>query len=414
MLSKKNSLICEGNSPDHVLAMNSFCGQMFRNVADFNAASAEQANAVVYVCGDVDALCAQLDAKLTVLAVRELCNNFQERGGDRYRVVSLGQLPVNVHNLGVMFPKLFDDPTDLYDAITKEHVLQGLKLSNKPTEAFRKGIYLTPVVEYGDETHFHVLRCSTNLDGPTENFRATDKRIVGAVNEVRERFFEGSAELNHVLAQTYHNHRSEDGREKKAKISSHSDKTKDMPEGGLIAFCTFYQGYSGDSFSESEGHRRAVNEAASLHSFDYAFGKHDVTVLTKLRFRLKPEAEALHPDLVKQFDVTFFPNSVFIISLTTNRLYTHETVPSLLPVDKIPVRMGYVIRCSNTRAIHRDGQTFLVKSDNSVVPLHPPDGKGLKELSDSYYLENTTIQKIDYRDRFFFSMNSGDYLKPVP
>lgn len=86
------------------------------------------------------------------------------------------------------------------------------------------------------------MRCSTNLDGPTENFRQTDIEIVNAVNGVRAKFFEDSASLNHVLAQTYHNVKNDEGKSKKAKISRHSDKTKDMPDNGLLAFCTFYQG----------------------------------------------------------------------------------------------------------------------------------------------------------------------------
>ena len=32
-------------------------------------------------------------------------------------------------------------------------------------------------------THFKLLRCSTNLDGPTENFKDTDREIVNKLNE---------------------------------------------------------------------------------------------------------------------------------------------------------------------------------------------------------------------------------------
>jgi len=58
------------------------------------------------------------------------------------------------------------------------------------------------------------------------------------------------AELNHVLAQVYHNTAASTGaggveghvstKEKKARIKSHSDKTKDMPVNGVMAVCTFY------------------------------------------------------------------------------------------------------------------------------------------------------------------------------
>ena len=30
----------------------------------------------------------------------------------------------------------------------------------------------------------------------------------------------------------------------------------------------------------------------------------------------------------ERFEVTFYPNSVFIIPLSTNQLYTHETCPA--------------------------------------------------------------------------------------
>ncbi len=43
-----------------------------------------------------------------------------------------------------------------------------------------------------------------------------------------------------MLAQTYHNSTTEDGKQKKARISRHSDKTKDMPSNSVMAFCTFY------------------------------------------------------------------------------------------------------------------------------------------------------------------------------
>ena len=72
--------------------------------------------------------------------------------------------------------------------------------------------------------------------------------------------------MNHVLAQAYWNHfepfsesgsevessnahpepslgdvRSHMGKSIRAKIKAHSDKTKDMPENGVMAFSTFYE-----------------------------------------------------------------------------------------------------------------------------------------------------------------------------
>jgi hypothetical protein len=80
-----------------------------------------------------------------------------------------------------------------------------------------------------------LLRCSSNLGGPTDNFRETDSVILNAVNETCANLFEQKVDLNHVLAQVYTNSSGH-----KAKIKAHSDKTKDMPRNGVIAFVTFY------------------------------------------------------------------------------------------------------------------------------------------------------------------------------
>lgn len=281
----------------------------------------------------------------------------------------------------------------------QEHAFQSLTLADKPGSAFRQGIYLTKVEEDADALLFRVLRCSTNLAGPTDNLRGTDVDILRQVNAMRELFFVGSAELNHVLAQTYHNS-SVAGKQKKAKISEHSDKTKDMPDNGLIAFCTFYEGFASGLGS------------AQQHGFDWVYGKSCKSVLTKLRFRLKKQAH--DGRLEEQFDVTLFPNSVFIIPLLMNRLYTHEILPSELNVEHVPTRLGYVIRCSNTEAVHVQGHTWVKRrTDAQLVKLEPPTTEGLKELRQLYYLENTTTDQVNYTDRFFFSMNSGDYLPPL-
>src|SRR6185369_16017351 len=111
------------------------------------------------------------------------------------------------------------------------------------SKAHRTGIYLTPVSQHGDELHFRLLRCSTNLSGPTESFCATDHRIIDALNHETDGLFRDHAPLNHVLAQLYANTPAVDGQKQtKAKISPHADKTKDMPVNGIMAFCTFYDG----------------------------------------------------------------------------------------------------------------------------------------------------------------------------
>jgi hypothetical protein len=318
--------------------------------------------------------------------------------------VSLDEVPLNIHNAGVFIKSFFASGCDYFALISKEHQFQCLTESNKPGTSYRKGIYITDVrknvrreseksekSEESEELSFNLLRCSTNFEGPTDNFRPTDLEIVEKVNELSTYFFKEKAELNHVLAQIYNNVVVEN-KEKKAKIKEHSDKTKDMPRNALMAFCTFYD--------------RPVK---------------DYRELTKLRFRLKKVEK--YPQMTPEFDIVLSPNSVFLMSLQTNRLYTHEIIPSILPVDKLPVRMGYVIRCSNTEAVHRDGKTYIKKCslnasiDNfdsncySLTPLRRSTPEEFSELKRLYSEENKSDKIVRYGP-VDFSMNEGDYMKP--
>ena len=129
-----------------------------------------------------------------------------------------------------------------------------------------------------------------------------------------------------------------------------------------------------------------------------------------MRFKLKDMVT--DETLKKQFDITLYPNSVFIISLLTNRLYTHEIIPSGLPINKLPTRMGYVIRCSNTKAVFKDEQTYINENGN-YVKLDEPTVDGIKELKDLYFKENTGINIVDYKQKFYFRLNKVDYVQPI-
>jgi hypothetical protein len=74
--------------------------------------------------------------------------------------------------------------------------------------------------------------------------------------------------------------------------------------------------------------------------------------------------------------------------------------------------MGYVIRCSDTEAIYKNGQTFIVdnKTNNLIRMVEPSDSE-VKRLKDLYYKENMFSDVVEYKD-FHFSLNNGDYLKP--
>lgn len=188
--------------------------------------------------------------------------------------------------------------------------------------------------------------------------------------------------------------------EKKAKIKSHSDKTKDMPKNAIMAFCTFYKSYYDGKFNDDRlKHLKESN-------YDYCYK--NISALTVLRFKKKPMVEG---NYINKFDIVLYPNSLFLMPLSTNRLYTHEIVPSVLPINMIPTRMGYVIRCSNTTAIYKNNCTFI-KDDTGMHILEPITSNDADALREKYYKENTTIEKINY-DNIYFSMNSGDYKKPI-
>jgi hypothetical protein len=217
--------------------IDNFCGKVVTGFSDIQGESTEKR---IYVCGDVSAIKEELHP---VYIIKELSTNYENNTS---HVVTLGQVPIVISNAGVYFRKLFTD-NSYFDKIKSEHAFQELTESNKPSKAFRKGIYLTKVTkaenEEGNEVlHYRLLRCSSNLTGPTDNFRATDHQIIDTLNDAVKYVFEYKTELNHVLAQIYENRaRTEDNdKEVKSRIKAHCDKTKDMPKEGLIVFCTFY------------------------------------------------------------------------------------------------------------------------------------------------------------------------------
>ncbi|MGZ9932588.1 hypothetical protein ACXNSR_22270 [Streptomyces sp. NC-S4] len=390
----RNILVAPSTSPDSDL-IRDFFGSVI-TPEDLVSGSPDLAGKTVYLCGDVSGIGGhRLDAAERVFVVRELSH-----GGDEtpWPVVGVGRVPVRVHGAGVYYRRFFDLGDDHFGRILAEHAFQSLTESTKPGTAHRSGIYLTPVERDGDELHFRLLRCSTNLSGPTEGFRATDTRIVEALNREAATVFRDQAPLNHVLAQIYHNTlATAERKQSKAKISAHADKTKDMPVNGVMAFCTFYDGLE---------RLRPMAEDA----FDY--GVKRASGLTRLHFRLKePVGDIDGVALPAQFALTLYPGSVFFMPLSTNRLYTHEIRPSTLGAEALPTRLGYVVRCSSAEAVHKDGHTFL-KAAGDPVKLGPPTPEGMDELRRLYAEENRTSSFIDYGDAFLFSMNTGDYAAP--
>ena len=169
-----------------------------------------------------------------------------------------------------------------------------------------------------------------------------------------------------------------------------------MPANGLIAFCTFY----------SSDVREYIEPSHDRFNRYYR----DASVLTQLRFRLKKEVH--DSPLAKEFRVPLYPDSVLLISLSTNRLYTHEICPPTLPVGRFPTRLGYVVRCSKTKAIFKDDSTFIQREGKEDVELQKATPAEFAELKKLYQEENVTANKIEYKD-VYFSFNEGDYNRPL-
>jgi hypothetical protein len=417
LLYNKHMLFCIGNSSDkqsqeltdelNYIKQN-FCGILLDNEEFIEKLSfTNNYNTNFYFCGDINKILSivqlttlQENPSFKLYLIKNLAWNYETDINKFNQIINSGEVPINIHKVGVYFRNLFDSNSDYFEQLNNEHQFQVLKESNKPSESYRKGIYLSKVEEIDNNIHFNLLRCSTNFNGPTDNFRNTDTLIVNKVNEISERFFDTKADLNHVLAQVYFNSKNggeSKNEERKAKIKEHSDKTKDMPRNGLMAFCTFYKDYLKNQVTKSKN-----------DPYDYVYK--GTSVLTILRFRLKSSVN--DDSLVKKFDIVLYPNSVLIMSLETNRLYTHEIVPSVLPVDLLPTRLGYVIRSSKTKSVFKDGQTYIVDDENKLIKLEKPTPEDIQNLRKQYYKENISTELMNY-ENIYFSMNDGDYKKPI-
>jgi len=365
------NVICETN-----IGYN-FCGIVY----DTNEVEITT-NYYIYIAGDIEQIYNKIKHNKNIFIIRDLSYNFEMIEND-VQIINIGKVPINIYNVGIYFEQFFDMKIDYFNKLRDEHQFQSLTESNKSSMAFRKGIYITNVEkDNNDDLHFHLLRCSSNLEGSTDNMRETDNEIMQNVNNIVQYFFGKKTDLNHVLAQIYENDIQNN---RKAKIKDHSDKTKDMPRNGLMAFCTFYKYDENIKYSEP--------------------------VYTKLRFRLKPMVNDIR--LNKLFDIVLYPNSVFLMPLSTNKLYTHEIIPSNFPIEKLPIRMGYVIRCSKTKAIYKNetNKTYIIENNNEHKELKEPDEEGIMELKKLYFKENTKDEIIEY-GKFYFSLNKGDYMRP--
>lgn len=401
LITNKHFLILDNNQINHLnfddeieFLNNNFCGNVITNIDDINI---DNDNINCYLTGDIDNIIYKFSENNKIFIIKELSYNYNIDDAN-INLTNLGQVPININNVGVFFRNYFTNNINFFNYINYEHHFQGLTAYNKDFNSNRKGLYITNVEEDDEENiKFNLLRCSTNLDGPTDNFRETDHMIINNLNTISNDFFTQQIEFNHVLAQIYENKLIKN-KEIKATIKQHSDKTKDMNKNALMAFCTFYKEYDNNSFNIPN---------IKKNGFDYYYKKS--SILTKLRFKLKDTVD--DTNLVKEFDIVLYPNSIFIMSLKTNRLYTHEIVPSHLPIKYLPTRLGYVVRCSSTKAIYKNNQTYIINDNNELTPLEEITQEQVNNIKSLYFIENTTTDMV-YYNNINFSMNDGDYLQP--
>ena len=226
LLLRSNILLCLDISVPDILV--NFCGIIIsdKNEYDIFIANHINNNFITYIVGDIGKNYEYIK-KITLNPKRyylikyfiTITDNFKNTLNMSYFIfVMIGEVPINIKNVGIYFRNFFDIDIDFFDKINKEHQFQSITESNKISNAYRTGIYLTDVYQENNDVHYKLLRCSSNLAGPTENFKEIDKYILKKINDITPYYFLNCSELNHVLAQTYHNS-TIDNMEKKAKIN---------------------------------------------------------------------------------------------------------------------------------------------------------------------------------------------------
>lgn len=397
LCSKRNVLIWLGPGSTSTDIEEKFFGTVVKTADQI--ASLDFAYKNVYICGDAALTLSLIKGRFvacTAKVVEDLAENIPENHQNR---ITSDELPTKVFGVGVFYNKMPYLPRgiNLFSAIQSAHTLQDLRESDKEGVSFRKGIYLSDVDYFTNgDLMFNVLRCSTNLDGPTDRFTCVDKVLLEALNTASHNCFDNAATINHVLLQRYENKNN-----KKAAIKEHSDKSEDMPSNAVMAFVTTYDPSTMPPEAKQEGN-------------DWKYKK--TSVLTRLQFRLK-EGVTPTKDMPDAFDVLLYPDSVLFIPLSTNRLYTHCTKASVLPFDKIPERSSYVARCSNVQVLHCAGDNtnyvIIDPKTGKKKAMQPITEESKEWLRNKYLEENRTAAVVDYgSEPILFSMNKGDYLKP--
>ena len=197
--------------------MDHFCGSVTNHLSEIKNI---QSDIKIYACGDFSNIEIS-DVEFNI--IKDLSLNYENFLSQKTQLISLGEVPIIISNAGVYFRNLFPE-NDYFNKIKSEHEFQYLTESTKDSKAFRTGIYLTEILKETENNtevfNFHLLRCSSNFTGPTDNFRETDHFIIHKLNECVKYVFEKDVKLNHVLAQIYENTQKTEHSQKEIKAKA--------------------------------------------------------------------------------------------------------------------------------------------------------------------------------------------------
>ena len=140
-----------------------FCGETVFSLEDVADRLKEEKKKLVYIAGDVQLIWKTIPEffRTSTFVITDYSYHLEEvKKSFTPLEVRVGQVPRNVHGVGVWLPDFFDSKTDYFEEVQKAHPFRSLRLSTKPDEAYRTGTYLSRVWQEEKKTHFHLLRCS--------------------------------------------------------------------------------------------------------------------------------------------------------------------------------------------------------------------------------------------------------------
>jgi hypothetical protein len=349
-----------------------FCGKVVENVREIK----RSINTIIYFCGN--ALRSPLDA----FVIKELSYNITTQS-----TVSLGAVPINISGAGIMFRRFFTKDC-IFSEITNDRAFKQVTENCGSEKIAHTGLFLSPVERHRDGLKYYIQRSRMVCSEPLSCMKTIDAEITSLVNVSVNSFFKSKVRFNHIFADLH-----SPAENRKYKPFNKSENTKDMHADALIAYCTFYKDYDGLDF---------IRQSSDDSIFDCAYG--GTSIFPKMRFKLKRDAP-LDKYMRNSFTVTLYPNSLFVISLSTNRFYTHEVI---MPNTKKLTRVNYTLCSSKTWVLFRNRP--YIYENGILTRMDKIGGERLEELCSK---ENNSSIKIDYPN-VYCSLSEGDYKEPKP